>query len=143
MSRHKMIKNLDLDDEMDDMYGEDDDYYEEGGSSQGTCLLFLLTGLKLRQKPAELSPEDQEQMRLNTPKVRVQLPQNAKHVTDKQIQDSLWHYFYDIEQSVAYLSKTFGIKEKKVADAKPKNTGGLSFLFRFFACFHQKRWGLI
>ena len=28
--------------------------------------------------------------------------------TDKEIQDSLWHYYYDVEKSVSYLlSKTF------------------------------------
>lgn len=62
-------------------------------------------------------------MRLNTPKVRAQLPANAKHVTDKQIQESLWHYYYDVEKSVDYLLKTFGVKEKKVAEKKDGKDG--------------------
>lgn len=63
-------------------------------------------------------------MRLNTPKVRAQLPANAKHVTDKQIEESLWHYYYDVGKSVDYLSKTFGVKEKKVVEKKDGSTGG-------------------
>lgn len=41
MSRHKMIKNMDLDDEMDDVYGdEEEEYYEGGSGSQGSLLSF-------------------------------------------------------------------------------------------------------
>lgn len=32
MSRHKIVKNMDLDDEMDEVYGDvDEDYYEDAG----------------------------------------------------------------------------------------------------------------
>ena len=44
--------------------------------------------------------------------VRAELPVDASHVTDKQIQDALWHYYYDIEKSVGYLLSTYGAKSK-------------------------------
>jgi elongation factor 1 alpha-like protein len=41
MSRHKLVKNLDLDDELDDFDGEYDDY-EEGGEGEGGKAQTLL-----------------------------------------------------------------------------------------------------
>ena len=38
---------------------------------------------------------------LNTAKVRSILGDFP--VTDKEIQDSLWHYYYDVEKTVAYI----------------------------------------
>jgi len=35
MSRHKLVKNLDLDDELDDFDGGEDYDYEEGVGSEG------------------------------------------------------------------------------------------------------------
>jgi len=40
MSRHKLVKNLDLDDELDDFDGEEDYDYEGGGDAgEGTSSL--------------------------------------------------------------------------------------------------------
>lgn len=50
-------------------------------------------------------------MRKGTIEVREQLLANAKHFTDKQIQESLWHYYYDVGKTVTYLMSTL---EKKV-----------------------------
>ena len=46
-----------------------------------------------------------EQMREGTIKVRDVLGPDIA-VTDKEIQDSLWHYYYDIEKTVTYLLST-------------------------------------
>ena len=55
----------------------------------------------------ELSDEDKEQMRVNTPRVRDALG-SAYNVSDKDIQDALWHYYYDVGKSATYLkSKDF------------------------------------
>jgi elongation factor 1 alpha-like protein len=43
-----------------------------------------------------------EQLRLGTIKVKELLDSNIS-VTDAQIRESLWHYFYDVEKTVAYL----------------------------------------
>ena len=50
----------------------------------------------------ELSSEDKEQMQDGTAKVRSILGSEL-NVTDKDIQDSLWHYYYDVEKTVTYL----------------------------------------
>ncbi|KAK7557798.1 HBS1 N-terminus-domain-containing protein [Phyllosticta citricarpa] len=76
---HRRIKNIDFDDDDLDEYDEDD-YGEE-----------------------ELSPEDQEQMRQGKTKVREALGPDYANVGDKQIEDALWNYYYDIGKSVAYL----------------------------------------
>jgi len=92
MSRHKLVKNLDLDDEMDD-YDGGEEYADDGAE--------------------ELSEEDQENMRVGTIAVRAELPATATHITDKQIQEALWHYYYDIEKSVGYLMSTYVAKKEK------------------------------
>jgi elongation factor 1 alpha-like protein len=43
-----------------------------------------------------------EQLRSGTIKVKERLGPNAP-VTEKEIQDALWHYYYDISQSVTFL----------------------------------------
>ena len=43
-----------------------------------------------------------EQLRLGTIKVRDILGEDAG-ITDKEIEDSLWHYYYDIDKTVNYL----------------------------------------
>jgi elongation factor 1 alpha-like protein len=45
--------------------------------------------------------------------VRNELPSDAGHITDKQIQDALWHYYYDVQRSVGYLANTYVTKAKK------------------------------
>lgn len=42
MSRHKLVKNLDLDDELDD-YDGGEDYGDEGGDSYGTLLSSMIS----------------------------------------------------------------------------------------------------
>ncbi|KAF7941666.1 uncharacterized protein EAE97_006503 [Botrytis byssoidea] len=98
MSRHKFVKAMALDyDDADDIYEED---YEEEEAGQ------------------ELSEEDQEQMREGTIKVREILPADSTNFTDKQIQEALWHYYYDIEKSVTYLLGTLTPKVPKKAAGK-------------------------
>ncbi|EFY91233.1 TEF1 protein [Metarhizium acridum CQMa 102] len=55
----------------------------------------------------ELSPEDKQAMEEGTADVKKALGANASKVTVKQIQEALWHYYYDVEKSAAYLTKTF------------------------------------
>jgi elongation factor 1 alpha-like protein len=72
-------------------------------------------------------------MRTSTIAVREELPSNAGHITDKEIQESLWHYYYDVEKSVAYLVSKHvtkpKAKKKEKVKAEHKMQGGLfSFL---------------
>lgn len=79
MSRHR-IKNIDYD---NDDYDEDEDDYEDD----------------------ELSPEDREQMHHRTIEVRELLASQLPPVpaSDEDIWESLWHYYYDVDKTVAYL----------------------------------------
>jgi elongation factor 1 alpha-like protein len=79
---HSRAKNIDYDD--DDLYSEEDEYYEEDAQDDG------------------MTEEDKEQMRIGTAKVKEALGSSLK-VTDAQIQEALWHYFYDVGKSVSYL----------------------------------------
>lgn len=65
-------------------------------------------------------------MRVGTIAVRAELPATATHITDKQIQEALWHYYYDIEKSVGYLMSTYVAKKEK---QKKKSKG------EFISCF--------
>ncbi|KAF2193014.1 hypothetical protein K469DRAFT_693090 [Zopfia rhizophila CBS 207.26] len=79
-SGHHRAKNVDY--EEDDVYS-DDDYYEneEGGG---------------------MTDEDREQMRIGAIKVKEALNSSIT-VSDSQIQEALWHYYYDVGKSVTYL----------------------------------------
>ncbi|KAI6784339.1 elongation factor 1 alpha-like protein [Emericellopsis cladophorae] len=76
-------------DEFDDD-GYDDEYEGEGYGEEG-----------------EMSAEDQAAMTKGTADVRKALGKDSNKVTLAVIQDALWHYFYDVEKSVAYLRKEF------------------------------------
>lgn len=80
---HRRVKDIAYDD--DDL--EDD--YEEGFEDDSQAM----------------SAEDQQQMRTGTTAVREGLGEDSDFTTDKEIQDALWYYFYDVEKSVAYLRK--------------------------------------
>ncbi|KIW59171.1 translation elongation factor Tu, variant 2 [Exophiala xenobiotica] len=94
---NRRVKSLALDDEFDD-YDDYDDNYDNGGDS-------------------EMSPEDKEQMRLGAIKVREALGPTFQ-VADSEIQETLWHYYYDVEKSVVYLKN----KQKPAATPSKKQT---------------------
>ncbi|KAJ3952680.1 hypothetical protein N0V92_010870 [Colletotrichum tropicale] len=86
MSRHQAVRNLDYEEALDEY--DADDYEDENEGEQ-------------------LSAEDRQAMAEGTQFVRSSLGSDADKVTTQQIQDALWHYFYDIEKSVSYLKKKF------------------------------------
>lgn len=77
---HRRVKDIAYDD--DDFY-DDDEYADDGGE--------------------EMSEEDKEQMRQGTIKVREALGSEYSNVSNKQIEEALWNYYYDIGKSVSYL----------------------------------------
>ncbi|RKF57658.1 HBS1-like protein [Erysiphe neolycopersici] len=93
MSRHKFIKNLNLDDELDDYDGGED--YDYSSQCEG------------------LSEEDHEKLAITTIAVRARLPLSLGHIEDDQIHDSLWHTYYDVDKTVAYLVKVFALEVSK------------------------------
>ncbi|RFU32784.1 hypothetical protein B7463_g3545, partial [Scytalidium lignicola] len=118
MSRHKNVKNLDLDDELDDYDGGDDNDYGYDGDDVGGGEELSEEDQGQRDKLLEagsrLLTVYTEQMRLGTIKTRAALPPGSGNITDKQIQEALWHYYYDIEKSVTYLVNTYLPKAQKI-----------------------------
>ncbi|SMR52022.1 unnamed protein product [Zymoseptoria tritici ST99CH_3D1] len=81
------VKNVGYDD--DDIYSDEDDYgygeETEGVDAQGR------------------TAEDLENFATLTPVVRAELDEAGVPSTTKDIEDALWHYFWDVGKSVAYL----------------------------------------
>ncbi|KAL7895235.1 hypothetical protein HDV64DRAFT_257469 [Trichoderma sp. TUCIM 5745] len=63
----------------------------------------------------EMSAEDKVAMQQGTAEVQKALGTEASKVSVAQIQEALWHYYYDIDKSVAYLTKTFIAPAPKAA----------------------------
>lgn len=119
----RRVKAVDFDE-------DDDDYdYEEGGED-------------------EMSPEDQTKMQELTIKVKEELGPNVP-VSERQIQDLLWNYYWDVERTVAELKTYAKPKEKKkkkteqlnrfdqaanaaASKAQPKSNGMCRVLLSYF-----------
>ncbi|KAI1777040.1 hypothetical protein F4818DRAFT_408903 [Hypoxylon cercidicola] len=105
MSRHQAYRNYDYENDLDEYEGED--------------------GLEDEE---ELSPEDRAQMDAGTTQVRAALGTHSSHVTTQQIQEALWHYYYDIDKSVTYLATKFiAPLSKKKGVGKDEATRHISF----------------
>ena len=78
------VKNIEYND--DELYSDDDDYVEEG--KQG------------------YTAEDRENFSTYTPVVRAELEEAGLQASDREIEDALWHYYWDVGKSVAYLKNT-------------------------------------
>lgn len=69
-------------------------------------------------------------MRLGTIQIREILPKDSVPVSDKQIHDSLYYNYYDIDKTVEYLIKLVTPKTPKITKAeKKKSSGGYSVFF--------------
>ncbi|KAF4446527.1 elongation factor 1-alpha [Fusarium austroafricanum] len=112
MSRHRIVHTFDTNEIVSEFDGED---YEEEDEN-------------------ELSPEDRQAMEDGTAEVRRVLGTEANKVTKAQIEDALWHYYYDIDKSVTYLMKTFIAPAPKPAKKAPE---GMSVSF----CPSQRLFG--
>lgn len=66
-----------------------------------------------------------EQMRLGTIAARDVLGQDVPGLTDRAIQEALWHYYYDVEKSVGYLLQSKMPKQETNKNKKAKG-GSLS-----------------
>ncbi|KAK4209795.1 putative glucose-regulated protein 78 of hsp70 family [Rhypophila decipiens] len=106
MSRHQAVRNLDYKAALDeyDGYSEEED---------------------------ELSPEDRAAMTQGTIDVRAILGPVSSKVTTAQIEEALWHYYYDIDKTVAYLVSKFvdpsppAVKQQKASSS----SNGKHFFF--------------
>ncbi|KAL8782750.1 MAG: hypothetical protein Q9213_005128 [Squamulea squamosa] len=78
MSRHKLVKTMNLVDELDDFDGAD---YNDDYDASEECMARLQNGVG--EVRAILGP--------------------SVSVSEKDIEDSLWHYYYDVSKTVSYL----------------------------------------
>lgn len=104
MSRHRIVHTFDTSEIVSEFDGDD---YED-------------------EVEDELSPEDRQAMEEGTAEVRRALGTEANKVTKAQIEEALWHYYYDIDKSVTYLMKTFIAPAPKPAKKAPE---GMSVFF--------------
>jgi elongation factor 1 alpha-like protein len=86
-----MLRTRDVAYDDDDVY-DDDDYYSEEEAAAGDGM----------------TEDDKEQMRIGTISVREALGEFEAGVSDAQIQESLWHYYYDVGKTVTYLKNKLG-----------------------------------
>lgn len=63
--------------------------------------------VELGEEGDQLDQGDREALAQGTEQVRRQLGDEAGFLTDQQVQDALWYYYYDIDKSVDYLRKKF------------------------------------
>ena len=76
------VKNVDYDE--DDLYDDEDEQYEEDGYTD----------------------EDRNNFANLTPVVRAELDEAGLQASNREIEDALWHYYWDVGKSVAYLKNT-------------------------------------
>lgn len=109
MSRHRLYQNYDYEKDLDEFDGDAED------------------------EDDELSPEDKAQMTAATAEVEGMLGPQASKVTTQQIQESLWHYYYDVDKTAAYLVSKFidpapkPAAKTKVAKATPQAVDGKNY----------------
>ncbi|KAM0723751.1 hypothetical protein Q7P37_000741 [Cladosporium fusiforme] len=94
MSGHKRVKDIDYDD--DDIYSGDEEEYDNTGDDG-------------------LTAEDRQNFSTLTPVVRAELDEAGVQAENKEIEDALWHYFWDVGKSVTYLKNA---KQPKTPSAK-------------------------
>ncbi|KZF21131.1 hypothetical protein L228DRAFT_248899 [Xylona heveae TC161] len=97
MSRHR-IKNVDLDE--DDFYDSGEDY-DDGDDG--------------------LTVEDREQLSRGTKQVRDVLGPDIA-ITDQEIQETLWHYYYDVGKSVTWILNQRASSQPKGSKKSKKET---------------------
>ncbi|KAK6526030.1 Hsp70 suppressor, GTPase facilitates ribosomal subunit dissociation [Arthrobotrys megalospora] len=91
MSRHKIVRTMNLADELDDFDGEDDYYEEDEG----------------------MSPADKARMANSLRQVREVIGDDIPTLTDGKIEETLWYYYFDVERTITYLLNQVGASEKK------------------------------
>ena len=78
------VKNIEYNE--DDLYSEEEDDYAE--------------------EDHEYSAEDKDNFATLTPVVRAELDEAGLQASDREIADALWHYYWDVGKSAAYLKNS-------------------------------------
>ncbi|KAI0356515.1 hypothetical protein OH77DRAFT_1535381 [Trametes cingulata] len=99
MSRHRFVRNIDIHEELED------DAISDGGED-------------------DLSPEDYDRMMDGLEHIRATLgDERQSALTDQEIKDSLYEYYFDVEQAISDLlekqERKFAARERQDSDGKP------------------------
>ncbi|KAI0676986.1 hypothetical protein C8Q78DRAFT_960253 [Trametes maxima] len=99
MSRHRFVRNIDINEELED------DAISDGGED-------------------DLSPEDYDRMMDGLEHIRATLgDERQTALTDQDIKDSLYEYYFNVEQAIADLlekqERKFTARERQDPDGKP------------------------
>jgi len=98
------VKNIDYDD--DDLYDDEDfDTADAAEESQS------------------YTAEDRENFATYTPVVQAELEEAGLQASDREIEDALWHYYWDVGKSVAYLKNTRTPRQVEMGKVGAQVTG--------------------
>lgn len=109
MPGHRRVKDVGYDDDdVDDYYSDEDGDYAAGGDGGD-----------------EYTAEDRENFATLTPVVKAELQEAGLQASDREVEDALWNYYWDVGKSVNYLKnakqpKTQPIKTAPKEKAKSK-----------------------
>lgn len=117
MSRHQAFRNYDYENDLDEYEGGLEDEEEVSQEDRGMRRLLPL------EPTPYLFHQFTDQMAAATAKVQEAMGSQAAFLTTDQIQEALWHYYYDVDKSVAYLTKKF------ISPPKEKKAAGVSISF--------------
>lgn len=92
MSKHR-IKSIAIDDDYD--YQDD---YDDGADQTGNGN----SGYDAEEDSA-ITETDRAKLRSGSVQVRAALGLHGAAIADWEIEDALWHYYYDVAKSVSYL----------------------------------------
>ncbi|KIJ56595.1 hypothetical protein M422DRAFT_22749 [Sphaerobolus stellatus SS14] len=100
MSRHRFVKNINVQDELED------DALSDGGED-------------------DIPPEYQEQLETAIAQVRsIVGSESSSGISDKEIRDATWEYYFDVDKTVDWLleeqNKRAAIRERKAAKEREK-----------------------
>lgn len=103
MSRHRAVRNLDLDAELAEDFGDDADYL----------------GMPARTHPDDLNPEDQQAMEDALATMQDDLGSQQDQFTERQMREALYETYFDVPSAIALL-----VQEKEKAEAIAKKRAG-------------------
>lgn len=98
------VKRIEYND--DDVYSEEED---DAADEQG------------------YTDEDRSNLANLTPVVRAELQEAGLQASDREIEDALWHYYWDVGKSVAYLKNTRTPRPQQQQQAKKKEKAKSKF----------------
>lgn len=99
MSSHRRVKDIAYDE--DDVYSDEDEAYDD---NQG------------------YTAEDKQNFADLTPVVQAHLIESEVQATTKEIEEALWHYYWDVAKSVEYIKKQHTTKQTNSQPQKQSKT---------------------